>query len=316
MGLHLSIPIACRIRGGFGCYNTIDNSLDLNFFKQNPHVRVCDFQGYVCDVRAREAFARFSKREAGRTYGYKVNIPSEFSDATNDFEYKSLATIYERCGAAFYNAYILSPDPSEAFFKLVALGTYTFELQEQSLKSVVIMVAIDGGDSVFHTLPNVPNNELEGFLSRMLSDVLYILASCHTKNILHRDIKCENIVFDKTQGFRLIDWAFSSLPHNTYCGTPGFYGDYVKSLDRNNLNPVFENKSRTRTETTQLLKLNDQYAIGMTIQDCLEMRGPDISPSFRNELSIMSRLLRETDQLIQDHIADDMFSSLRCMIHN
>ena len=63
-------------------------------------------------------------------------------------------------------------------------------------------------------------------------DILYKIAKaiefCHSKGVLHKDIKPENIMVKKDRTIRLIDFGFSEIISNnnsqsfSFCGTPYF----------------------------------------------------------------------------------------------
>lgn len=65
--------------------------------------------------------------------------------------------------------------------------------------------------------------EAKKFLHTIAQTIGYL----HHKNIVHRDIKAENILINRYKDLKLIDFGFSihSVPPNTidtFCGTPTY----------------------------------------------------------------------------------------------
>ena len=59
----------------------------------------------------------------------------------------------------------------------------------------------------------------------ILKDMLKALAYLHSKNIVHRDLKLENILISKDMRIKLIDFGFSTMDnqiHYDFCGTPHY----------------------------------------------------------------------------------------------
>lgn len=62
----------------------------------------------------------------------------------------------------------------------------------------------------------------------MVKYILKAIAHCHSRDIVHRDIKMENILINKDYKPKLIDFGFSlQLPKENhvlydYCGTPNY----------------------------------------------------------------------------------------------
>lgn len=66
-------------------------------------------------------------------------------------------------------------------------------------------------------------DEARTFFEQILSAVLY----CHERNIIHRDIKHQNLLLDSEYKIKLIDFGLSNFMEkgklrSTFCGTPAY----------------------------------------------------------------------------------------------
>ncbi|CAG9326659.1 unnamed protein product [Blepharisma stoltei] len=85
-----------------------------------------------------------------------------------------------------------------------------------------------GGMSLHKYLKAMPNrklNEDEG--RRIFGQILSAVDYCHSLGIAHRDIKLENILIDKYNNIKLIDFGFSTYvssdkKNTVFCGTPSY----------------------------------------------------------------------------------------------
>ena len=81
----------------------------------------------------------------------------------------------------------------------------------------------------------LPENQCR-IIFRQLADAVAYL---HTKNVVHRDLKLDNILVDENNGVKLIDFGFSvsaSAEHKLqlFCGTPHYMDpDIVKKKEYN-----------------------------------------------------------------------------------
>ncbi|VDP02436.1 unnamed protein product [Soboliphyme baturini] len=81
-----------------------------------------------------------------------------------------------------------------------------------------------GGELYEHMLKHVRFSEKEArrYFRQIVSAVLY----CHYNGIVHRDVKPENLLFDKNNKIKIIDFGFSTFcsgsPLSTFCGTPPY----------------------------------------------------------------------------------------------
>ena len=60
-----------------------------------------------------------------------------------------------------------------------------------------------------------------------MKQVFEALKHCHSKGVIHRDIKMENILLDQDQNVKLTDFGFAKIlqPRDRLydlCGTPGY----------------------------------------------------------------------------------------------
>jgi serine/threonine protein kinase len=88
----------------------------------------------------------------------------------------------------------------------------------------IIMEYIDGKnlfDYVLHHGP-LPEYTCKKYITQLVSAVRY----CHSQFISHRDLKLENIMVDKNDNVKIIDFGMSTRlhidgsKHNTWCGSP------------------------------------------------------------------------------------------------
>ncbi|CAG9315115.1 unnamed protein product [Blepharisma stoltei] len=93
---------------------------------------------------------------------------------------------------------------------------------------IYIIMEYVGGMSLHRYLKALPNrrvNECEG--RRIFGQILSAIDYCHALFIAHRDIKLENIMIDKSNNVKLIDFGFSTYTssdkkNTVFCGTPSY----------------------------------------------------------------------------------------------
>jgi MAP/microtubule affinity-regulating kinase len=95
-------------------------------------------------------------------------------------------------------------------------------------KNVNLVMELCNGKSLYHHIkkkPNVklPESECRGIFMQVVDAVAYL----HSQNIIHRDLKLDNILIDGRDNIKLIDFGFSicatpDLKLSLYCGTPHY----------------------------------------------------------------------------------------------
>ena len=72
--------------------------------------------------------------------------------------------------------------------------------------------------------------DVKRFYKELVEGINY----CHEKNIVHRDIKMENILIDDNKNVKIIDFGFSIISEpdkklNIFCGTPSYMAPEIVS---------------------------------------------------------------------------------------
>lgn len=105
---------------------------------------------------------------------------------------------------------------------------------------VKMLAAISSPKYIFLVMEYVPGESLHSYLQRkplrkleeaeartVFAQVLAGLEYCHGLSISHRDIKLENVIIDKQNNVKIIDFGFSTLTEvgertKVFCGTPSY----------------------------------------------------------------------------------------------
>jgi len=84
------------------------------------------------------------------------------------------------------------------------------------------------GISLLDLLKSRENRRIdENECRKIFSQLVNAISFCHSKSIIHRDIKLENIIVDSNFNLKLIDFGFGAVTSNNklqsfFCGTPSY----------------------------------------------------------------------------------------------
>jgi len=102
-------------------------------------------------------------------------------------------------------------------------------------KQVFLFMELITGQSLLNYLKSKFDKRLdESEAKRLFYQLINGIEYLHAKNIYHRDIKLENIVFDGDNNLKIIDFGFATFaPKNKYlnffCGTPSYMAPEICS---------------------------------------------------------------------------------------
>jgi serine/threonine protein kinase len=100
-----------------------------------------------------------------------------------------------------------------------------YEAVETPKRMHLIMECLDGGNlcSYVKSKKRLSEDESKRIFFQLIQSVDYLHQHC----IIHRDIKLENVLFDKNKDIKLIDFGFSTVSADgkklkVFCGTPSY----------------------------------------------------------------------------------------------
>lgn len=87
----------------------------------------------------------------------------------------------------------------------------------------IFVMELASGGSLYDYITNndIPENIVRNWFTQIVSAVQY----CHSKNVVHRDLKLENILFTESNQIKICDFGLSTTvtdtddPLSTYCGS-------------------------------------------------------------------------------------------------
>ena len=95
---------------------------------------------------------------------------------------------------------------------------------DKEKKKVIIITEMVSGGSLKQNLKSIRSPRLR-LLKKWIKEILSGLAYLHSKKIIHRDIKSENIMLDSNFNIKLCDFGFASFnigKFKTFFGTSGY----------------------------------------------------------------------------------------------
>lgn len=97
--------------------------------------------------------------------------------------------------------------------------------EENSTDWKIVMEYISGGELLQYILANKRIGEPEAL--RMCKQIVSAVKCCHDNNIIHRDLKHNNLLLDENKNVKLIDFGLSNYAEegvlrSTFCGSPAY----------------------------------------------------------------------------------------------
>lgn len=105
----------------------------------------------------------------------------------------------------------------------------------ETMDQIFIILEYGGANSLYNYLLSKPQHRLEEWEAKLFfKTIAETLAYLHEQNIVHRDIKAENILLNRDKQLKLIDFGFSiqtkpPLKIDTFCGTPTYMAPEIVS---------------------------------------------------------------------------------------
>lgn len=96
-------------------------------------------------------------------------------------------------------------------------------IKTQKGENCVLMEYVEGKTLLEYANINAPLQKHD--IQEIFGEIIVAVDFLHRHHIIHRDLKCENILIDENKNIRLIDLNFScpnGILHSTICGSPGY----------------------------------------------------------------------------------------------
>lgn len=139
----------------------------------------------------------------------------------------------------------------------------------------------------------LPESEIRTIFGQLVIAVDFL----HKNQIIHRDLKCENIMIDQNKNIRLIDLSFSCQNvdlHSTICGSPGYIAPEM-------------------IKNSQYSDSIDIWSLGVIIYAITYGR----LPFYHQNLSILNRLITSTDPFYpsEERISSNLVDLIKKMLN-
>jgi len=112
-------------------------------------------------------------------------------------------------------------------------------------KSIYLVLELIQGKSLQELLKKQAFKDNEPRIMNVISSILEALAYLATKGVMHRDLKPDNILIDKCDKIKIVDFGlatFIDVPEYIFkkCGTPGYIAPEVFKYDQKNPNTHYD----------------------------------------------------------------------------
>ncbi|XP_065216057.1 serine/threonine-protein kinase SIK3-like isoform X5 [Planococcus citri] len=100
-----------------------------------------------------------------------------------------------------------------------------YQVMETDKMIYLVTEYASGGEIFDYLVNNGPMKEEEA--CRVFQQIVSAVQYCHSMNIVHRDLKAENLLLDSNNDIKLADFGFSNTfvegqPLSTWCGSPAY----------------------------------------------------------------------------------------------
>ncbi|XP_038075906.1 testis-specific serine/threonine-protein kinase 4-like [Patiria miniata] len=163
----------------------------------------------------------------GRKIGSGSYSKVKFAVTKNQFDKVAVKIIDRRRAPSDYQEKFLPRELHVIKFLKTVHIIRTYDWFEENQKIFQIMEFAEGGDVLeyIRTVSKGPVDEL--LAQKWILQTTRAIAFMHTRGIVHRDVKCENLLLDANNNIKLSDFGFCRLMNvlhlsQTYCGSAAY----------------------------------------------------------------------------------------------